>query len=205
MNPKHLLSWVGIGHSFSLTEETDSAMGAYRTAFRLFPGSHYPLLYIGMEYLRTNTLNLAETNIHLAKEICQTDPTLYNELGVIYYKSNEWKKAIPFFEQSIKLCNYDNDEESFTNSLEISYFNIGHCFRKLEMFDEAISYYEKAQKISYQDGSIEAAIGFTYHLKLDLNKAIEYYHKGLALKNDDTFISDMLNKALIQLVLNNNN
>jgi anaphase-promoting complex subunit 6 len=35
------------------------AMSAYRTASRLFPASHVPLLYMGMEYLRTNNLALA--------------------------------------------------------------------------------------------------------------------------------------------------
>lgn len=34
-------------------------MAAYRTASRLFPASHVPLLYMGMEYLRTNNLALA--------------------------------------------------------------------------------------------------------------------------------------------------
>lgn len=34
-------------------------MSAYRTAARLFPASHVPLLYMGMEYLRTNNLALA--------------------------------------------------------------------------------------------------------------------------------------------------
>lgn len=204
MNPKHLLSWIGIGHSFSLTDETDSAMASYRTGFRLFPGSHYPLLYIGMEYLRTNSLNLAEHNIQLAKDITNNDPIIYNELGVIYYKSNDFKKAITLFEQSINLCNEDNDEESFKKSLEISYFNIGHCFRKLEMYDEALNYYEKVQKISYQDGTIESTIGFTHHLKGDLNKAIEHYHKALSFKNDDSFSLDMLSRAFIQTVNQSN-
>ena len=35
-------------------------MAAYRTASRLFPGSHLPVLCIGMEYQRTNNLLLAE-------------------------------------------------------------------------------------------------------------------------------------------------
>lgn len=35
-------------------------MAAYRTATRLFPGLHAPLLGMGMEYGRMNNLGLAE-------------------------------------------------------------------------------------------------------------------------------------------------
>ena len=36
------------------------AMAAYRTAARLFPGLHLPLIGMGMEYQRMNNLHLAE-------------------------------------------------------------------------------------------------------------------------------------------------
>ena len=35
-------------------------MAAYRTAARLFPGLHLPLIGMGMEYQRMNNLHLAE-------------------------------------------------------------------------------------------------------------------------------------------------
>ena len=35
-------------------------MAAYRTAARLFPGLHLPLVGMGMEYQRMNNLHLAE-------------------------------------------------------------------------------------------------------------------------------------------------
>ena len=36
------------------------AMAAYRTAHRLFPGLHAPLMGMGQEYQRMNNLGLAE-------------------------------------------------------------------------------------------------------------------------------------------------
>ena len=53
-------AWVGFGHAFAAQDESDQAMAAYRTASRLFPGSHIPWLGIGMEYLRTNHLHLGQ-------------------------------------------------------------------------------------------------------------------------------------------------
>jgi anaphase-promoting complex subunit 6 len=61
-------------------------MSAYRTASRLSPSSHVPLLYIGMEYLRTNNLSLAQHFLRAACQLCASDPLLYNEMGVAYYR-----------------------------------------------------------------------------------------------------------------------
>lgn len=61
-------------------------MASYRTAARLYPGSHLPGLCIGMEYLRTNNLSLARQYVEQATTRCPSDPLARNELGVIFYK-----------------------------------------------------------------------------------------------------------------------
>ena len=44
--------------------------------------------------------------------------------------------------------------------------------------------------------STYSALGFTLHLKGDLDGAIELYHQSLSLKPDDTFTCEMLTEAL---------
>lgn len=60
-------------------------MAAYRTASRL-TSSHLPNLYMGMEYVRTNNTALAHHFLRAAQELCNTDPLLYNELGVVLFR-----------------------------------------------------------------------------------------------------------------------
>ena len=50
----------------------------------VLPGT---VLCIGMEYQRTNNLPLAEQFFLQACQICPTDPLVYNELGVLYYRT----------------------------------------------------------------------------------------------------------------------
>lgn len=45
------------------------------------------VLCIGMEYQRTNNLPLAEQFFLQAYLICPTDPLVYNELGVLYFRT----------------------------------------------------------------------------------------------------------------------
>ncbi len=51
-------AWLGFGNAYAAQDESDQAMAAYRTAMRLFPGSHLPYLCTGMEYLRTNNFQV---------------------------------------------------------------------------------------------------------------------------------------------------
>jgi anaphase-promoting complex subunit 6 len=41
---------------------------------------------MGMEYLRTNNLKTAILSLQQAEDINSTDPLIYNEISVIYFK-----------------------------------------------------------------------------------------------------------------------
>ena len=51
---------MGLLHEGDQLNHCLQAMAAYRTAARLFPGLHLPLVGMGMEYQRMNNLHLAE-------------------------------------------------------------------------------------------------------------------------------------------------
>ncbi|KAL9643884.1 hypothetical protein ABK040_013295 [Willaertia magna] len=225
LNAQFLQAWMGIGHCFSNENEPDQAMAAYRTAYRLFTGSHLPPLYIGIEHTKTNNLTLALQFIEQALNLCNTDPLVYNEMGVIYYQWKLYDKALEYFEEGFKLCpkkdelssvikvseitNNNNSTDSDFSSLvtqiwEPILFNLANTCRKLKQYDRAISLYEKCLSYQPKSAAIHSALGFTYHLQQylasnNLHKAIEYYHKALALQPDHSFTSTMLSKALIQI------
>lgn len=48
-----------LGHSYANQEETEQAMNAYRSSMRLFPNSHLPHVYMGMEYIKINNFKTA--------------------------------------------------------------------------------------------------------------------------------------------------
>jgi anaphase-promoting complex subunit 6 len=79
-------------------------MAAYRTAHRLFTGSHLPPLCIGMEHARTNNLLLAEQLIEQSSTLCEQDPMVHNEMGVVLYRSKKYKQARLKFEEGLRKC-----------------------------------------------------------------------------------------------------
>ncbi|XP_077227444.1 anaphase promoting complex 6 isoform X2 [Tasmannia lanceolata] len=185
-------AWIGFGNAYAVQEEGDQAMAAFRTAARLFPGCHLPTLYVGMEYMRTHNFKLAEQFLMQAKTICTSDPLVYNELGVVAYHTKEYQKAVRWFEETLA-----HVPSPLCEMWEPTLVNMAHALRKLKMYSEAISYYEKALALSTRSLSTYAGLAYTYHLQDNLSAAITCYHKALWLKADDQFCTEMLTLALV--------
>ena len=94
LNHRFAPAWVGFGHAFAAQDESDQAMAAYRTASRLFPGSHVPWLGIGMEYLRTNHIDLALQYIKEAEQLRPDEPLVLHELGVLHFHKGEYSNCL---------------------------------------------------------------------------------------------------------------
>ncbi|KAH9554615.1 hypothetical protein CY35_08G072400 [Sphagnum magellanicum] len=154
-------AWLGFGNAYAAQDESDQAMAAYRTAARLFAGCHLPALCIGMEYLRTNNLNLAEQFLMQAKSICSTDPVVYNELGVMAFRNKDYEAAARWLRKALSLA-----PPPLTEAWEPTVVNLAHTLRKLKSYVEAISMYEKALALYPKGASTYAALGFTHHLQI---------------------------------------
>ncbi|KAL4099382.1 hypothetical protein PRIC1_007188 [Phytophthora ramorum] len=193
LEPSYAPAWIGFGNSFAAQDESDQAMSSYRTASTLFPGSHLPPLYIGMEYLRTNNLVQAQEFIRQASVICPTDPLVYNEMGSVFYKEKDYPQAIEMFTKALQLCK--GLPERLMEAWEPTLFNLGCSYRKLRKFDQAIHYFQSALRLSPRNSSILAALGFTYHMKGNLEQAIESYHAALSYAPEDTLAGSMITVA----------
>jgi len=51
-------------------------------------------------------------------------------------------------------------------------------------------------KLDNRNVSVIAALAYTLHLKGDYVQALDIYHKANFIKSDDTFVVEMINKCL---------
>ena len=105
-------AWLGFGHSFAAEGEHDQANAAYSTAARLMSGCHLPLLYIGMECIATNNTSMARQYFVQAHEICDRDPLVLHELGVIAFRTGEFANAEKYFLKALDLNKPSPDESA---------------------------------------------------------------------------------------------
>ncbi|BFZ62290.1 anaphase-promoting complex subunit Cut9 [Saitoella coloradoensis] len=193
MNPQFGPAWIGFAHCFAEEGEHDQAISAYSTAARLFQGTHLPPLFLGMEYLRLDNIPLAAEYFRSAHGMCDSDPLLLNELGVVAYHNNNLEYAVSAFRQTLKVAKeIESDERTWVTT----WANLGHCCRKLRLFDEALTYFENVLRMSPRDAGVYIAIAL---IKLEMGKsfdALHYVHQALSVAPADPIASDVLQRAL---------
>lgn len=89
MDPRFAPAWIAFAHSFAHEGEHDHAITAYSTCTRLFTGSHLPLMFVGMEHISLSNLQMADESFTAANIICDADPLLANEQGVLAFSRGE--------------------------------------------------------------------------------------------------------------------
>lgn len=67
-------------------------------------------------------------------------------------------------------------------------------------YEEAIQYHKKSLVLQPKSASTFSAIGYNFMLMGDYNRAVEYFHKALSIRKNDSFTSEMLKIAVDELV-----
>ena len=150
LDPHCMEAWIAFGCSFAACDESDQALASFRAAQRLAPGEHSSLLYIGMEYLRTNHLVLAQHFLTAALKSSGGDPICLNELGVLAFHQQDYPSAIKWFLRAIQAVASvaaSELEECVARCQdpywEPTLFNLGQAYRKTKQFDAAKCCFER--------------------------------------------------------------
>ena len=193
MNPGFAPGWLGFVHTFSAEGEQDQALAAYATAARFFPGNHLPNMFLGMEYMKLKNYALAEEYFTLAFDTCPQDPLLLNEMGVLYYHRGEYEKSKKYLNRAIEQVRTLSPTAQTTVSIQL---NLAHTYRKLGDLDRAIRCFRDTLEHSERNADTYITLGYLYLKTKQLEKAITYLHKALALKPKNSPAQELLLSAL---------
>ncbi|KAJ4377498.1 anaphase-promoting complex subunit Cut9 [Neocucurbitaria cava] len=193
MDPHFGPAWIGFAHTFAAEGEHDQAISAYSTAARLFQGTHLPQLYLGMQNLQLSNLSLAREYLKTAYDLCETDPLLLNEMGVVYFHQDQFPDAITFFRRALA---YAERNGADTDAWLPTRINLAHALRKYGHLDEALATFEQVLRHGVKDPAVFTAKGLVL---LELNRswdAVIALHEALAVSPQDPMATDLLNRAL---------
>ncbi|KAL9111522.1 MAG: hypothetical protein Q9227_004010 [Pyrenula ochraceoflavens] len=179
LDPHSAPAWIGFAHTFAAEGEHDQAIAAYSTAARLFQGSHLPQLFLGMQHLALNNMNLAHKFLAAAHSmssgaikpptnpddmtifdfpagnanaaLSQGDPLVLNELGVILYHESQLPGAAQLFRQSLA-------QAAALSCSPVAWLatraNLAHALRRMSRLDEALAEFEECLRISSGSGGV---------------------------------------------------
>lgn len=193
MDPYFAQAWIGFAHTFAQDGEHDQAITAYTTAARLFPGSHMPYLFLGMQHLHLNNLQLAESYLSTARSICDRDPLLLNEQGVVCYHKNDLEKAKELFEQAWEQAVELGSDLKTWVSIKV---NLGYVHRRMRNFELSLKYFEEVTREAPLEASTLSALGLLYLQMGNVSKAVSILNVALSISNLDPVASDLLNRAI---------
>ncbi|OTF78181.1 cell division cycle protein 16-like protein [Euroglyphus maynei] len=192
-------AWLLYGHSFSDDGEHDQVMATYFKASHLMPGCHLPLLYIGVEYARTENHKLGEKFICTALTIAPEDPLVLHELSVTAFHSDELLKADRYLRQALRALKYVENKDEIRIQYEPLFSNMGHIQRKLGRYIDAIEFFKKSLSLSPNNPSTYSSIGLVYCMLDKYSEAVDYLDHAHGLnrlfKRDDV-TKDLLDDAL---------
>lgn len=193
IDPSFSYSWLGFAHTYVAEGEHEQALSAYSTAVRFFPGTHLPHMYLGMQYSRMDDLSLAEEYFMIAYDMCPTDPLLLNELGVVYFKRQNYIKAKKYMKRAHEAVKHMKSESKAWVSIVV---NLGHTYRKLGEDERAIKCFKTVLETSKPNATLWCSLGFLYLRLKKIEKAIDSFHKALALDPGDQASNKLLKTAL---------
>lgn len=193
MDPHFGPAWIGFAHTFAAEGEHDQAISAYSTGARLFQGTHLPQLFLGMQNLQLNNMTLAREYLTAAHALCQTDPLLLNELGVVLYHLDQLSDAVNLFNSALKIAaDIDSDLRAWISIRA----NLGHAYRRQREWAAALAEFNEVLRQGGRNGSIFCAKGLVL---LEMGRpwdAVCALHESLAVSPQDPVATDLLGRAL---------
>ncbi|GAA6050908.1 hypothetical protein JCM3770_002528 [Rhodotorula araucariae] len=193
IDPRFGPAWLAYAHSFAYEGEHDQAITAYSTAQRHLPGSHLPLLFIGMQHLGLGNVVLAEEYLLAAQEICRDDPLVLNELGVVALHNQQFDRAVQLFRETLGLARHVQSSPAAWAS---THLNLGHAYRRLQQWDKAHAAFRHVVELDPRSAAAYSALGIVEHRRGNFQESIARYHEALALSPGDPVTCDLLRLAL---------
>lgn len=193
MDPHFGPAWIGFAHTFAAEGEHDQAISAYSTAARLFQGTHLPQLFLGMQNLQLQNMPLALEYLKTAYKLCETDPLLLNELGVVYYHDGHIPEAIKIFISALDMA---RDIEADPQSFVAARANLAHAYRRAEEWQLALAEFDEVLRQGGRDPGIFCAKGLVLLELQQPWQATIALHEALAVNPQDPIASELLTKAL---------
>ena len=162
--------------------QVDLALKTLWTRMEKFP-EHYELLREYVDALLTKEDYPAIVNTLTSREMPQMeqDASLYNKLGIAYFRMNHLDKALATFEKAAAI----DDEYADIH------FNMGSIYLSRFLIEKNFEAYKKAENKFLDVLSLDAehadtfnSLGALYFGNGDLTKAIQSWEKAVHLKTD---------------------
>jgi two-component sensor histidine kinase/Tfp pilus assembly protein PilF len=150
----------------------------------------YRLLDQGGQALLDGNIPEAKRSLERALKIMPPDVSLeersifYNNLGVVYYQTGEYKKGIDWYEQELGIYRKAGNDSLTAGAL----YNLGLAYKEIGFYKKAMEYLVRSARVFERldnQKELSAAWNSMGNIQLDLGefgKALTYHQRALHLR-----------------------
>jgi anaphase-promoting complex subunit 6 len=153
-------------------------------------------MFIGMEHIVLSNYGQADEALDAANTMCDRDPLLINERGVMAFNhgrcplaeflawphpggtdkktGHRYADAVAMFKSALDIAQVTQTSQA---SWATTWLNLGTSLRKLGQLNEARDAYVKVLEIDSRSAPALGFLGLVYHLMDQLDDAIVKYHE----------------------------
>ncbi len=209
-----VINYVNLANYYNGEENYTLAFNYYKLADKILRNNSNP------KYLANIKLNIATLfsyessgfynydsavyynlrSLELYKELKDTlnISFLYNNLGYLFEKNNNYKAALTNYEESANLKSKIHD----SSGLAIVYLNLGNVYSKLEQFQKSLDFYEKSGNYTSRLSNPNQDLHLLFNM-MKVKMALGQVEEASKLLNDYNNLRDSLyDKEKMQEVKN---
>ncbi|HOU97925.1 MAG TPA: tetratricopeptide repeat protein [Bacteroidales bacterium] len=204
---------IYIGITMSRNKDWKSSLSLYEADINKSPESAHMNYYYGLEIMKGKAMENGEVTkpeyldtaifyFRRARTIVPSFADAYDQLGLAYFRKNEWDKALAYYDTCLTLA----------PGKSITYSNMGVIYFQNKQYDKALAAYENAVRFDpkFSDGWMnlgstygtlgkynEAIAAFKKCIEYNPQNAMAYYFIGITYQNlgDPSNASYFLNQA----------
>jgi tetratricopeptide (TPR) repeat protein len=213
------------GDLMMIRRQYSDAIRSYSDLVKKEPKNAQALNKIGIAYYNLNDLNMAKRYYERSIKADKTIPEVHNNLGVVWYRKKNYKRAVNNYLAALKLYDQSPGEHP---GLAAVYSNLGYAYFGYKKYDEALTSFQQALALDpliferrssgggtlLQERSVEERAYFYFFVAKSyalaknaercahyLKRAHEEGYKGIAAVEKDPAFAAVIDDPLVREVL----
>ena len=169
--PANSHPWGALGIAYGIgLHQPDKAIEAFQKALKIRPDWAECWNAIGIEYTNLKNFSDAAAAFKRAAEHTQVKPNYWNNLAAAYSETNQ---------RDLALQALDNDERlAAPHGSWADWYNLGNGYNRLLEYAKAVNAYQRAVKLSPQQGKAWNNLGSSEQSMGQFDQALQHFKKA---------------------------
>jgi arylsulfatase A-like enzyme/Flp pilus assembly protein TadD len=171
-------AYISLANIYESQGQLKDALSTMEEGYSKNHGNFEILSKYGKLCIRAGLYEKAIETLERALAIVDFDPTVWNQLGIVYLHTDQEERALDFFKKSLEL---DGNNAEALNNLGVIFLGTYRRTKNPSANERAIQYFQKAVAIDPSSHLYLNGLGSAYKMGGQLDEAIDCWQRALEI------------------------